>query len=188
MLRLFAGISVTPGTENPTDCAIAAVSQTLGRVTIAKVPVERFVARGRCKPSAFVESIEVERPLPLPRHQREGAGQGECASAVGDSNVENRQGVRRLDSGKLRPLYGAVDFRGVRRRSCRTSSVLLAKRSFGNRCGHRSCHPRIGSKTVARRKLCRNRPQPANARLRRLATRFRQSHQMATGGCSGAAI
>ena len=47
---------------------------------------------------------------------------------AGDSNVGNGQGVRRLDSGKLRPLYGAVDFRAVRRRSCTTSSVLVARR------------------------------------------------------------
>jgi hypothetical protein len=77
---------------------------------------------------------------------------------AGDSNVGNGQGVRWLDSGKLRPLYGAVDFRAVRRRSCTTSSVLLAKRRFGNRRGHRGCHPRIDAKTVPRRKLYRNRP------------------------------
>ena len=107
---------------------------------------------------------------------------------AGDSNVGNGQGVRRLDSGKLRPLYGAVDFRAVRRRSCTTRSVLVAKRRFGNRRGHRGCHPRIGAKTVPRRKLCRNRPQPADARLRRFATSSRQSHQMAPSGCSGAAV
>jgi SAM-dependent methyltransferase len=67
---------------------------------------------------------------------------------AGDSNVGNGQGVCWLDSGKLRPLYGAVDFRAVRRGFCTASSVLVAKRRFGNRRGHRGCHPRIGVKTA----------------------------------------
>ena len=37
------------------------VSQTPGLVAIAKVPVERLVARGRCEPFAFVRAIEIER-------------------------------------------------------------------------------------------------------------------------------
>ena len=37
------------------------VSQTPGRVAIAKVSVERLVARGRCEPFAFVGAIEIER-------------------------------------------------------------------------------------------------------------------------------
>jgi hypothetical protein len=49
MLRLFAGISVITGAENPTDCAIA------------KAPVECLVARGGCESCAFVWAIEVER-------------------------------------------------------------------------------------------------------------------------------
>ena len=43
---------------------------------------------------------------------------------AGDSNVGNGQGVRWLNSGKLRPPYGAVDFRAVRRRSCTTAASL----------------------------------------------------------------
>ena len=30
------------------------ISQTPGRIATAKVPIERFVARGRCEPFAFV--------------------------------------------------------------------------------------------------------------------------------------
>src|SRR5277367_3542063 len=49
------------------------VSQTPGRVAIAKVPVERLVARGRCEPFAFdtghrdrtVTLEEVSQPHPL---------------------------------------------------------------------------------------------------------------------------
>ena len=37
------------------------VSQTPGRVAIAKFSVERLVARGRCKSFAFVRAIEIER-------------------------------------------------------------------------------------------------------------------------------
>ena len=37
------------------------VSQTLGVVAIAKAPVERLVARGRCEPFAFVWTIRIER-------------------------------------------------------------------------------------------------------------------------------
>ena len=37
------------------------VSQTPGRVAIAKASVERLVARGRCKSFAFVWAIEIER-------------------------------------------------------------------------------------------------------------------------------
>jgi hypothetical protein len=37
------------------------VSQTPGRVAIAKAPVERLVVRGRCEPVAFVWPIEIER-------------------------------------------------------------------------------------------------------------------------------
>ncbi len=54
----------------------------------------------------------------------------------GHSHVGNGQGIRRLGSGKLRPLYGAVDIRAVRRRYCKTSGVFLAKRGFGNSRRH----------------------------------------------------
>ncbi len=37
------------------------VSQTPGRVAIAKASVERLVARGRCESFAFVWAIEIER-------------------------------------------------------------------------------------------------------------------------------
>src|SRR5947207_1073873 len=93
--------------------------------------------------------------------------------AESDRDVGNGQGVRRLDSGKLRPLYGAVDFRAVRRGYCTTSSVLVAKRRFGNRRGQWGRHTRVGVKTVPGRKLYRNRPQPADGRLRRIATTYR---------------
>src|SRR5664280_794075 len=108
--------------------------------------------------------------------------------AAGDRNVGNWQGVRRLDPGKLRPLYGAVDFRAVRRGYCTTRSVLVAKRRFGNRRGQRGCHPRLGAKAAPRRKLYRNRPQPADGRLRRIATTSRLADQMAPSGCAGAAV
>ena len=49
-------------------------------------------------------------------------------------------------SGKLRPPYGAIDFRAVRRGYCTTRSVLVAERRFGNRCGQRGCYPRLGAK------------------------------------------
>ena len=107
---------------------------------------------------------------------------------AGDRNVGIRQGVRRLGSGKLRPLYGAVDFRAVRRGYCMTRSVLLAKRRFGNRRGQRGCHSRSGAKAVPRRKLCRNRPEPADGRLRRIATTSRRADQMAPSGRIGVAV
>ena len=40
----------------------------------------------------------------------------------------------------------------------RAGRVLVAERRFGNRCGQRGCYPRLGAKTVPRRKLYRNRP------------------------------
>jgi hypothetical protein len=89
---------------------------------------------------------------------------------------------------KLRPLYGAVDFRAVRRGYCTTRSVLVAKRRFGNRRGHGGYHPRLGAKTAPGRKLYLNRPQPADGRLRRIATTSRHSDQMAPSGCSGVAV
>ena len=46
----------------------------------------------------------------------------------------------------------------------------------------------LAPKLSPERKLCRNRPQPADARLRRFATSSRQSHQMAPSGCSGATV
>ena len=46
----------------------------------------------------------------------------------------------------------------------------------------------LAPKLVPERKLYRNRPQPADARLRCFATSSRQSHQMAPSGCSGAAV
>ena len=81
---------------------------------------------------------------------------------------------------KLRPPYGAVDFRAVRRRSCTTSSVLIAQRRSGNRRGHRGCHPRIGAETVPWRTLGivtdLNQPMLDYAASRQTP---RQSHQMA---------
>src|ERR1700748_1917584 len=104
------------------------------------------------------------------------------------SNVGNRQGVRRINSGKLRPLHGAVDFRAVRRGYGATGGIFVAKRRFGT-CGRQwSGHTRLGAKTARGRKLYRNRPQPADARLRRIATTARHPDQMAPGGCSGAAV
>src|SRR6476659_9891124 len=89
---------------------------------------------------------------------------------TGDSNVGNGQGVRWLDSGRLRPLHGAVDFRAVRRGYRTTRSVLVAKRRFGDRRGQRGSHPRLGAKTARGREVYCNRPQPADGRLRRIAT------------------
>ena len=40
------------------------VSQTPGRVAIAKVPVERLVAWSRYEPFTFVRAIEIERRRP----------------------------------------------------------------------------------------------------------------------------
>ena len=77
-----------------------------------------------------------QRPASLVSHQPDG----------GDSHVGDGQGVRRLGAGKLRSLYGAVDIRAVRGRSCAASGVIVAKRGFGNRRRHRSGHPRIGGK------------------------------------------
>ena len=37
------------------------VSQTPGRAAIAKAPIERLIARGRCEPFAYVWTIEIER-------------------------------------------------------------------------------------------------------------------------------
>ena len=65
---------------------------------------------------------------------------------TGDGNVGNRQGVRGLDPGKLRPLHGAVDFRALSPRISRAGRVLVATRGSGNRCGHRGCHPRLAPK------------------------------------------
>ena len=70
----------------------------------------------------------------------------------------------------------------------RRRSVLVAKRRFGNRRGQRGCHSRLGAKTAPGRELYRNRPQPADGRLRRIATTSRHSYQMASSGCSGAAV
>jgi hypothetical protein len=49
---------------------------------------------------------------------------------------------------EIRPLFGTVDFRVVRRGHCTTRSVLVAKRRFGDRRGQRGCHPRPGVKTA----------------------------------------
>ena len=38
-------------------------------------------------------------------------------------------------------LYGAINFRALRRGYCTTRSVPVAKRRFGNRRGQRGCHP-----------------------------------------------
>src|SRR5262252_4819355 len=46
----------------------------------------------------------------------------------------------------------------------------------------------LAPKTVPRRKLYRNRPEPADGRLCRIATTCRPSHQVAPSGCSGAAV
>ena len=54
------------------------------------------------------------------------------------------------------------------------AASLSPRRRFGNRRGHRGRHPRIGAQTVPRRKLHRNRPQPADARLRRFAASARR--------------
>lgn len=56
---------------------------------------------------------------------------------TGDEHVGIRQGIRWLDPGKLRPPYGAVDFRTVRRRYCTTCGVPVAERRFGDRRRHR---------------------------------------------------
>jgi hypothetical protein len=57
-----------------------------------------------------------------------------------------------------------------------TSSIVVAKGRSRDRRWHWGCPPRIGTKTVPERKLYRNRPQPADARLRPFATSSRQSH------------
>jgi len=80
---------------------------------------------------------------------RDGLGSLESHQrATGDRHVGNRQGVRRLNSGKLRPLYGAADLRAVRGGYCTTRGLLVTERDPGDSCGQRSCHPRLGANTA----------------------------------------
>ncbi len=103
-------------------------------------------------------------------------------------NVRKRQSVRRLDSGKLRSPPGALDLRGIRRRSGTARGFVFPDRRSRDRRRQRGRHAGAGTAAVAGSQLHRYRPQSADARLRGEPTGGRPSHPLAEGRCTGAAV
>ena len=156
-------------------------------------PPELGIAEAKCgaDQARQLRAVADQRPDPRPRHPHLGGGlegppggvaEGERVAVDGE-----RQPVRRLHSGNLRPLSGPSDLRALCARSRKSIDEAEIERCPRGRCGNGRGHTRYSISAAECSHRC-DRSQPANARSRGEQTSRERSRDLARGRRSRASI